>query len=452
MTTIAQNLAAWVHGLALRDIPQPAVHAAIRCIVDATGVALAGAEHATSRAVRALAQADAAPGRASIWGVQAEALSASAAALCNATSAHVLDYDDTCYDGIVHASAAVWPAVLACAEDCGATGVQALEAFVAGVETEYALGRALPERVYFDGWWTSGLLGSIGAAAGAAKVLGLDPLRTCHAIGLAACQTTGLRATLGTAAKPYGLGRAAQAGVQAALFARAGLDAPHDAFESERGFIRLFAAGEFDAAKLALGRRYSLVEPGVAFKLYPACSATQAATEAVIELAVAHAIVPADVVAVNCEVTPLVAVSLVYDRPQNVAQAQFSLPYAIACALRYRDFGVLRIREPTYSDPDMLALMEKVRMRRNDALEPTEQGRRQHPEGARVALELKDGRVLTLYKGAASGMPVKPMSSEALASKFMKCAAAADSDIDGPALLLRLQRIEYCANARELLH
>ncbi len=451
MTTIAERLAEWVHGLSAREIPAEAVREAKRCIIDTTGVALAGASHDTSRKVRALAQSESASGSATVWGVNIRGLTAPAAALCNAASAHVLDYDDTCYDGIVHASAAVWPAVVACAETVGATGAQLLEAAIAGVETEYALGRALSDRVYFNGWWTSGVLGVIGAAAGAAKILGLDVVQTCHAISLGTCQATGLRAMIGTAAKPYALGRAAQTGVQAALFARAGLDAPRDAFESERGFLRVFDARDFDESKLGLGRRYSLVEPGVAFKLYPACSATQAATEAVLELVTAHDIVPTDVISVNCEVTPLVAVSLMYDRPASATEAQFSLPYAIACALRYRDFGVARIREPHFADAGTLALMQKVRMIRNDDLESTEEGRRENPEGARVTLKLTDGRVLKLYKGAATGMPSKPMPDDALDRKFRECASTALAKTEVEVLLGKLRSMERCEEARGLL-
>src|SRR5581483_2808579 len=176
--TTAEQLASWVHGLALRRVPPDAIAAAKRCIVDATGVGLAGASHPTSRAILSLARAEFAQGHAHVWGAKDAALPPAAAALCNGTAAHVLDYDDTCYDGIVHGTAAVWPAVLACAESSGANGTRTLEAFIAGVETEYALGRALSDAIYFDGWWTSGLVGSIGAAAGAAKALGLDEAQT----------------------------------------------------------------------------------------------------------------------------------------------------------------------------------------------------------------------------------------------------------------------------------
>lgn len=256
---------------------------------------------------------------------------------------------------------------------------------------------------------------------------------------------------IGTAAKPYALGRAAQAGVEAARFAQAGLDAPRDVFESERGFVTAFAEGQFDGVRMALGERYALLEPGIAFKLYPACSATQAATEAVLALASEHRFHAEDVVSVECQVTPLVAISLVYDRPTSVTEAQFSLPYAIACALAYRSFGVLQMNEPTYADPHVLALMRKVTMVRNDALEATEQGRRRNPEGALVTITLANGCTVSAYNGAATGMPSKPMPDAALDAKFYACSRTVLGDAVSRRLLEKLRHIEDCTDARELM-
>lgn len=448
MTLLASRLARWSHGLALGRVPPEVAREAIRCIVDVTGVALAGSAHRITQAASVLAAEDAPRGLADIWG-SATTTAAGAAAQINGTAAHVLDYDDTCYDGIVHGSAAVWPAVLACAQACSASGERALEAFIAGVETEYALGRALPDRVYFDGWWTSGVLGAIGAAAGAAKVLELTVTETASAIGLAACQAAGMRAMIGTDAKPYAIGLAARTGVEAARFARAGLSAPADAFESDRGFIKLFAGGEFDDERFGLGERYSLMSPGVAYKLYPACSATQAATEAVLRLVTDHELAPEDIAAIECDVTPLVAISLMYDRPATVTEAQFSLPYALACAVRYRDFGVLRMNQPSFDAPEMVALMSRVSMRRDDALEATDQGR-DHPEGARVTIRLNGGGTLQRYNGAATGMPQKPMSDAALDEKFIACASTAMPPAASGAMLARLRGLRRCRDVREL--
>lgn len=448
MDTIAQRLARFGHALALDKLPPEVVHAAKRCIVDVMGAALAGATHPAAAKVRDLPSAQA-PGNASLIGVKGAAREPAVAALCNAVAAHVYDHDDTCYDGIVHGSAAVWPAVLACAQAAGINGVTLLEAFIAGVETEYAVGRAMSERAYFSGWWTSALLGAIGAAAGAARAFRLDAAATCNAISLAAAQGAGMRVMFGTAAKPYGLGRAAQLGVEAAYFARAGLDAPADVFESARGFNNVVGS-EFDESRFHLGQKYSLIDPGIAFKLYPACSATQAATEAVLDLMREHRLNAEDVAAVDCEVTPLVDISLVYPEPRTTPEAQFSMNYAIACALRYGDFGIQRMISSCYDTEATKKLMRKVRMTRCETLEATPEGRRRNPEGARVTLRLNDRREFAVYNAASTGMPHKPVADAALDRKFMECAGVCLDAQAAAKLLGRLRAVEVCTDVRKL--
>lgn len=144
------------------------------------------------------------------------------------------------------------------------------------------------------------------------------------------------------------------------------------------------------------------------------------------------------------------ALSLQAIPSEVIHQAQFSLPYALACALRYRSFGVAQMNEPSFADPHTLAVMEKVRMIRNDALEATEEGRRQNPEGARVTLTLHDGRALKSYNGAATGMPSRPMPDEALDAKFLACATMVLAPTAARALLAKLRHLERREDARML--
>jgi 2-methylcitrate dehydratase PrpD len=226
------------------------VDEARRCIIDTIGVALAGTAHPNALMSRLLARVTYGAGPCHILGEEST-WSAPAAAFCNGVAAHVLDFDDVSYEGMVHASAVVWPAVMAAGELVDATGEEVLVAFVCALEAEYALGRAFTHDLFWRGWWTTGLLGSIGAAIGAAKVMGLDATQTREAISIAACQTTGPYVLVGSAVKPYACGRAAEAGVQAALAARCGLEGPALSFEHANGFITMYADNQFVPDELA---------------------------------------------------------------------------------------------------------------------------------------------------------------------------------------------------------
>ena len=154
------------------------------------------------------------------------------------------------------------------------------------------------------------------------------------ALLLAAGHAFGVRSVFGGASKPFLLGRAAQAGHDCAMFALAGLDAPEDVFEGTSGFVEVFNGGILDQQILQqAGDRFRITDPGIAIKRFPVCSATQAGTEAVLELMNRHQLTAEDVVHVEMRVTELVYTQLRYRDAKTVEEARFCLPFTIAAIL-----------------------------------------------------------------------------------------------------------------------
>ena len=450
MGTIVETLAKWVAGLEPGDVPPSVVHQAKRCLVDVVGVALAGTASEAGRMVRDHAEREYAPGPCTVLG--GTALSSSGAALTNAVAAHAYDYDDTCYAGIVHGSAVVFPAVLAAAEEAGVSGERLITAFVAGVEVEYALGNMLTDHLYFKGWHPTTVLGSIGATAGVAKVLGLDAEACGRALGIAGSHAASLQTGKGTPVKPFHAGRAAEAGVHFAQMARAGLPAPVGVFEEDRGFIEVVNDGKCDLAALdVLGRTWALEDPGVAFKLYPVCSAAQAAAEETARILAEEGLAAEDVDQILCEVTPLVFISLNYDRPRTPSEAQFSMPFAVGCMLAFGELGLARLDPDILTDPGLRATMAKVSMRTSPELADDPETPAKCPEGAFVTLRTTGGREIHRFNGVATGMPANPMSEADLERKFRDCAAFAGEDgARADTLIGRIGTIESLSRASEL--
>lgn len=450
METLAFKFASWATRLNLNDMPSSVVDVAKRCIVDVVGVSIAGSQFYVSNTVKKIASLEYPAGPCTVIGATNK-LSALGASFCNGVAAHCLDYDDTCYDGIVHGSAAVWPAVLAVGEMVGAGGRQVLTAFIAGVETEYKLGRFFTDNLYFKGWWNSSVLGVIGAAVGASKLLDFDETRTANAIQNAACFTFGPRALLGTYLKPTAMGKTSSTGVMSALLARQGLAGPNDVFENPRGIINLYNDGIQNKQSLALlGQKYSLESPGIAFKLYPVCSAAQAAAEALNEILINYHLKSSDIRKVLCEVPPLVTISLVYPEPQNITQAQFSMPFALGCILAYGRLGVAQLSEDTLKELALQKEMQKIEMIETDPLSDSAYDRSHHPEGAIVTVITKSNEKIRMFNGAVTGMPKKPMSDDQLNDKFMSCAKTQLTEGLASDLLNRLWSMEKLASINEL--
>lgn len=448
MNTHIERLAGWSAELDSAQLPEDVCRAATRAIVDTTGVLLAGAGRPLSRNVSRMVADECLQGDATMFAGGASRKSAGAA-LANGVAAHLLDFDDTSYDGIQHASCVVLPAVLACAEEADASTSDLLAAFVVGSEVSYALGRALTD-IFWQGWWTTATLGSIGAAAGASRAFGLDRATTGHALAIASSLTFGMRTILGTDANPVGAGMAAQAGVRAALLARNGAEGNLSTIEHPIGLAAVFNKGKLDAEKLGkLGSRYSLVESGLAFKPYPACSGTQAASQAVGELMKKAGIRSSDVKSVTCRVAPLVAENLRYPNPVNLTQAQFSLPFAVGCLLEYGEFSVRQLRDNVLHSKELRDAMSKVVMQRVEGIGGAE-GAKKYPEAAEIIMELTDGEVLKHHVLAAHGMPSDPMADAELRDKFMGCAQEAVSADCATDLYEQLNDLRSSAAVRQL--
>ena len=417
--TLAGRAAAWSSALRLADVPAPVVDVARDCILDLVGVSLAGAHDPLCARVAAYAMASHAAGRSSLLG-RPERLSPVGAALVNGTAGHVLDFDDTSYTGIMHGSTVVFPAALAAVEHVGGDGRRLLEAFIAGSEIDYAIALLCGTGHYFSGWWSTATFGIFGAAAAAARGLGLDAARTQMALAIAGVQASGLKAAFGTDAKPYMAGHAAAAGVEAALLAANGVTGPADVFEGSRGFLQLLNGGQGSVVAIdKLGKTWRLTEPGIFFKQFPVCSAAHAAAELALRMIERHALLASDIREVVCEVPPTVAISLVHDRPRTPQEAQFSMPFAIGSILAYGSLGIASLEPHVLADPAMRGAMAKVAMIRDDSLHAEDA-----PEGARVTIHTEDGQTFTDYLGQPTGMPGNPMSGGDLRAKFLRCCEA----------------------------
>ena len=118
------------------------------------------------------------------------------------------------------------------------SGRALIDALVLGIDVACRIGNAMYPDHYDRGWHITGSTGMLGAAAGCARLLGLDAARTAMALGIAASQPVGLREQFGTMTKPFHPGGAARAGLTAALLAKHGFTARARALEAPRGLLQ----------------------------------------------------------------------------------------------------------------------------------------------------------------------------------------------------------------------
>jgi len=416
---VGERLARFVAGT--NRVPAEALLQAKRAVLDTLGVALAGSREESARSVAGWLRDQGGRPEATVLRGSFR-LPAADSALANGTAAHALDFDDVSLPMRGHPSAPLLPAVLALGEATGSSGRELLTAFVLGFEVEAKLGRAIGPSHYALGWHATSTLGTLGAAAGCARLLGLDAGRAQMALGIAASLASGLQQNFGSMTKPLHAGWAARSGVVAAQLAARGFSADARALEGDSGFLRAMSGGgEPDPAPFeALGEPFEIVSPGVGVKLYPCCYATHRAIDAVLELRAAYGVSPADVAEVRVEVNRDGLLPLRGAPPATGLEGKFSLEYCLAAALLDGRVGLAAFSDDAVLRPAARELMAKVMAVEGE--EPAE-----FPIGgyADVSIVLRDGAEHGLRVDVPRGDPSRPLSWDELAAKFRECAGVA---------------------------
>lgn len=411
MTTPEHRLATFAADLTVEEIPDQVRDRAGLTVADTVGAIIGGS---TDESVSALAGqwAGRNPGSATVLGAESPKLAPQFAAFCNGAAGTVLELDEGHRFAAGHPAIHVLPALLADAEVSGAGRSEFLRAFVAGYEVAVRTARAvLP---LGDGYHPHGVWGVVGGAAAVARNRGLGPDRTHAAMAIAANyaqHTHWAAATDGATVRNSYTGMSNLASVVAVDLAAAGFSGLADGIASHLG---LAAAEDVDSAALDadLGSLWEL-ERGY-FKTHAACRYTHPVLDAVADIG--SECDPSAVESVTVETYPAAA-RLTDPRPSNALQAKFSIPFAVATALRTGDTGPAAFSDEAIT-PATEAIAERVTVTVDDEFA----ARAPEQRGARVTVTLEDDTI-TRAVAAPRGGEHDPFSEAELEAKFRSLTA-----------------------------
>jgi 2-methylcitrate dehydratase PrpD len=394
---------------AAQDIP-PSTHAMARlCLLDWLGLALAGMREPVSRLLLDGACAEGARATASILG-EGRRFSARQAALVNGVAGHALDYDDVNLAMNVHPTAVLMPAILALAQTRHLSGTAMIEAFVVGYEAAGLIGRLMARSHYARGFHATGTIGCFGATAACAQLIGLSEEATARAYGLAGSQAAGLKAQFGTMAKPLHAGRAAEAGVMAALWAERGMTARPDVLEARQGF----AATQSDGLTGAPTWEGYELDRNL-FKFHAACFGTHGTLEAIGALR-KLGVQAQQVRAIRLRVHAALDQMCNIPAPRSGLEAKFSLRFNAALAISGADTADIA----TYAD-GIIGRPGLDRIRRTTSVEF---GGADWPEDlTEVTIELQDGSIIVHQHDMSAPPGDLPAQAARLRTKFHALAA-----------------------------
>jgi 2-methylcitrate dehydratase PrpD len=441
-SALARTIADFSTSLTLAALPAAAIDAAKRSILDTLAVTIAATKSRAGRAAIAAFAARGGSGPAIVFGTPYKT-HAAIAALVNGTLAHALDFDDVWADddGVVawrgHPSVCVLPALLAAGDAEGCSGATALLAYVIGIEISGKLGTVFGPHLGRAGFHPTPVLCTLGAAAAAGRVLGIDGDQMQIMLGLAATEASGLVRNFGTDTKPFHAGHAAQCGLQATLLAREGFTANPEALSD---YLQLHK-GPDDAAALhvltTLGKDYDLITPGLSIKKYPCCRFAHLPLDATFMLLERERFTAGDVATLTIRIQPGADDALIYKEPRTGLEGKFSMEYVLAASVLDRRLTLASFTDEMVMRPEVRALMKKVRTEYK-------------PEPGAEIIARGGGTEHRATATIVRGDPANPLTWDELLQKCYQCldGILATSRVDK--LVGTVERLEVMADIREL--
>jgi 2-methylcitrate dehydratase PrpD len=284
------------------------------------------------------------------------------------------------------------------------------------------------------------MVGPLGGAAAAAKVLGLDAGQTLMALGIAASRTGGLTVNTGTMVKATHPGNAARMGAEAALLAGAGYTASDRVLEGPRGYAEALFHGKMDWEVVTggLGESFRLVDPGFDIKRFPAQVYMQKPIEAVLRLREKHRLQPSQVEELVLQTSGRGHSGSL---PRTGLDGKFSVEYCAALALLDGRVVINSFSDERRFAADMEETLPRVLVRPDQ------------PEAAavRATARLKGGRTVTEECLKFTGSAGNPMSRQQRMDKVWDCIERVLSRRDGERMVAMVEGLEDVADISVLM-
>lgn len=427
MTSLTRELLAAVWSWGIDDLEPGDLAAVRRLLLDHLAVATWGARIDAGRIMREHVLRDR-PGGGPDLPIPgtSETAPAVGAAMAAAVAAASYEYDDTHTAGSLHPGAVIFPAALAAAAIAGCDETTFVRAIVAGYEVMCRTGRAVnPQAHRARHFHPTSTTGHFGAAAAAALCLGLDVDTAVAALTLAGTVAGGSMQFLveGAWTKQVHPAFAVERGVEAAQLAARGFPGVADPIAGQRAFLAAQSEGPRPELLLAGLGEASREVRNTGIKPYPSCRNTQTPLDALLRLRADTRLREEDVEAVTFGlVRP--GIITVWEpvarkrRPRSLVDAQFSLPYVAAVAIREGRLALEHFEPDRIADPTLLPLVDAVECVHDPELD------RRYPEAwpAWVRVRTRSGSVLEQAAEVPLGDPGNPVDEAALLDKFRDCA------------------------------
>ncbi len=436
---ISKRCAEFIPSVSFSDLDNETVSVTKKCIIDWLGCVLGGSSTPASRIISSIVEDMGGKSQSTFIGDFNKG-TVLQAAMVNAYNCHILEMDDVHKSSIVHPAAPVISTAFSLAEYLGSSGKELIEAIVAGYDVMIRIGEAVTPSHYRI-WHSTSTCGSFGAAAAAAKLLGLDPEQALNSIGNAGSQAAGLWEFAADKAmtKYLHCGKAAYNGLLSSLMAKKGFTGATRILEGDRGFFKAYSEEQdFENSFKDMGKFFRINE--TVYKPYASCRHTHGPINGILEIMKSNDLSYQDVEKVDVETYDMVLKLAGNTDFTTSPAARFSVFYCIACALIHGEVGVGQFADKYLADPVITQVLPRINVsvsKEMTALYPQKWA-------SKITLTTTEGNIYNTFIEYPKGDPENTMTDQEIENKYLSLASLKLPKSRAAQLLEQCRVIENC--------
>ncbi|MEA3360271.1 MAG: MmgE/PrpD family protein [Thermodesulfobacteriota bacterium] len=440
------------------DLPPLAIEVAKKSVLDTLGCLILGSSTSEGKGIVGFVL-DYGGKKESTIMIYGGKVPAFHAVIANCTMARAMDFDDVFEGGkgkgvAGHIGATFMPVTFAFSEyvERKVSGKDFILANVLGSDIACRLRMSATK---YHGWQGE-TYAPFGVVATGGSLLGFDEEMMTNAMGIAYTQCAGSAQGYeeGASTVPVQQGFGARSGVMAVILAQRGFTGSKNVLQGTYGFFPVYDRDEYDADMVIseLGKRFESAY--VSIKPYPSGKGTHIPIDATMKIMKENKISPDDIEEVIVNTS-----AFVYNacgkgdnkyKPQNVRDAHFSVPYAVANAAIRGGLELTDLTEEAIKDKDILNLARRVKV----IIDPDLDKIATIPPN-KVEIKTKSGLGYETYVEYVSGHPKKPMDMEQCIDKFkksLKYSARAIPEGNVNKLMQLVDNLEELDDVREIIN
>ena len=388
--------------LSYQDLPEDVLKVLRRSLLDSLGVAAIGSQTEMAKigtkTARMLFGATSASAARCLF--DGNLASLAGAAMAGAISIDSIDAHDGTSPCKGHAGSAIFPALLALADERPMTGQDFATYLALAYEISYRAG--LTQHDTCADYHTSGAWTAVGVAAMTARVIGCNPMQIHEAAGIGEYhgpRSQMMRCIDHPTMVRDGVGWGAPTGLTAGFLALNGFT----------GAPALTCEGPHWQG---LGGTWKLVSD-THYKPYPCCRWAHPSIDAAADLMAKHQITHQEISSVEIK-TFHNATRLAGHRPSTADEFAYSIAFPVACMIVRGQIGPEELMAETLKDPEILRISTATELIDDPHLTQISEGKR----WAQVSLRLRDGRSYDSAPRSPRGDVDMPLEDAEISQKF----------------------------------